>query len=92
MPEFKEGDIVQLKNGGRKMTVIVLDKSAGEATCSWYEGKNPNEEIFDVVALELVMPKKAHMRIDSHARHEQVCKGMSCLAGGQRLALSEAHQ
>ena len=69
MPEFKEGDIVQLKNGGRKMTIIVLDKSSGEATCSWLEGKKPNEDIFDVVALELVMQKKANMRINAHARH-----------------------
>jgi len=69
MPEFNEGDIVQLKSGGRKMTIIVLDKSSGEATCSRFEGKNPNEDIFDVVALELVMQKRGNMRIDSHARH-----------------------
>ena len=67
MPEFNEGDIVQLKNGGRQMTIVVLDKSWGEATCSWFEGKKPHEDIFDVVALELVMQKKANMRINAHA-------------------------
>ena len=68
MSEFREGDIVQLKSGSRKMTVIVLDQSSGEATCSWYEGKKPNEDIFDVVALELVMQKKENMRTDSRGR------------------------
>jgi uncharacterized protein YodC (DUF2158 family) len=54
MPEFKEGDVVQLKSGGPKMTIIVLNNSSGEATCSWCEGRKPHEDIFDVVALELI--------------------------------------
>ena len=53
MPAFKEGDVVQLKSGGPQMTIIVLDTSSGEATCSWLEGRKPTEDIFDVVALEL---------------------------------------
>ena len=53
MHEFKEGDVVQLKSGGPQMTIIVLDNSSGEATCSWLEGRKPTEDIFDVVALEL---------------------------------------
>ena len=64
MPEFKEGDIVQLKSGGRKMTIIVLDKASGEATCSWFEGKKPHEDIFDVVALALAAEQKGDMRRD----------------------------
>jgi uncharacterized protein YodC (DUF2158 family) len=58
MPEFKEGDVVQLKSGGPKMTIVVLDTSSGEATCSWVEGRKPNEDIFDVVALELIPKQK----------------------------------
>jgi uncharacterized protein YodC (DUF2158 family) len=58
MPEFKEGDVVQLKSGGPKMTIIALDNSSGEATCSWCEGRKPNEDIFDVVALELIAQQK----------------------------------
>jgi len=58
MPEFKEGDVVQLKSGGPKMTIVVLDISSGEATCSWCEGRKPTEDIFDVVALELIAQQK----------------------------------
>ena len=64
MPEFNEGDIVQLKNGSRKMTIIVLDTSLGEATCRWFEGKKPHEDIFDVVALALVAEQKGDLRRD----------------------------
>jgi uncharacterized protein YodC (DUF2158 family) len=39
MPAFKEGDVVQLKSGGPTMTIIALDNSSGEATCSWWEGR-----------------------------------------------------
>jgi uncharacterized protein YodC (DUF2158 family) len=28
MPAFKEGDVVQLKSGGPKMTIVVLDTSS----------------------------------------------------------------
>jgi len=58
MPAFKEGDIVQLKSGGPKMTIIALDTSSGEATCSRLEGRKPTEDIFDVVALELITQQK----------------------------------
>ena len=58
MPEFKEGDVVQLKSGGPKMTIIALDTSSGEATCSWREGGKPHEDIFDVVALALIPKQK----------------------------------
>ena len=58
MHECKEGDVVQLKSGGSQMTIIVLDNSSGEATCSWWEGRKPTEDIFDVVALELITQQK----------------------------------
>ena len=54
MPEFKEGDMVQLKSGtGPTMTIASLENAAGEATCMWVEGKKTQEDIFDLVALEL---------------------------------------
>jgi uncharacterized protein YodC (DUF2158 family) len=58
MPEFKEGDVVQLKSGGPKMTIIALDNSSGEATCSWVEGRKPTADIFDVIALALIPQQK----------------------------------
>ena len=55
MPEFKEGDVVQLKSGtGPTMTIASLENSAGEAICVWVEGKKTQEDIFDLVALELL--------------------------------------
>jgi len=36
------------------MTIASLENSAGEATCVWFEGKNTQEDIFDLVALEVV--------------------------------------
>jgi uncharacterized protein YodC (DUF2158 family) len=71
MPELKEGDVVQLKNGtGPTMTIASLANSAGEAICMWFEGKNRIEDIFDVVALQLVN-KKVDMKIDPHGRREK---------------------
>jgi uncharacterized protein YodC (DUF2158 family) len=59
MHEFKEGDVVQLKNGtGLTMTIASLENSAGEATCVWCEGKKTHEDIFDLMALELVKTQK----------------------------------
>ena len=59
MHEFKEGDVVQLKNGtGPTMTIASLEHAAGEATCMWYAGRKPQADIFDLVALELVKTQK----------------------------------
>ena len=70
MPEFKEGDIVQLKSGGPTMTIIALDHSSGEATCSWCEGRKPTEDIFDVVALALIaQPKPTRDRFRLRPHH-----------------------
>ena len=59
MHEFKEGDVVQLKSGtGPTMTIASLEHAAGEATCVWGEGKKTHEDIFDLLALELVKKPK----------------------------------
>lgn len=58
MSEIKKGDVVQLKSGGPKMTVVDLGDYAGMglgpangAKCNWFEGAKPQEKVFDVVAL-----------------------------------------
>src|SRR5256885_2935580 len=47
MEQLQRDDIVELKSGGPKMTLLTLDGSSGEARCVWFEGKNRHEEIFD---------------------------------------------
>jgi uncharacterized protein YodC (DUF2158 family) len=70
MHEFKEGDMVQLKNGtGPTMTIASLEHAAGEATCVWCEGRKPQEDIFDLVALELVKKQKPTLRMYPRGRH-----------------------
>jgi len=44
MAKFKEGDIVQLKSGGPKMTVE--DIFDDDIMCQWFEGSKLNEGIF----------------------------------------------
>ena len=61
MEQLQTGDIAELKTGGPKMTILSLDGSSGEAVCIWFEGKNRNEEIFDVGALRKVHQQKPRM-------------------------------
>jgi uncharacterized protein YodC (DUF2158 family) len=64
MHAFKEGDVVQLKNGtGPTMTITSLEHAAGEATCVWGEGKKTHEDIFDLLALALVKTQKPDRRL-----------------------------
>ena len=48
--KFKPGDLVQLKSGGPKMTVEILDKSrdqeANIAICVWFVGSTLKRETF----------------------------------------------
>jgi uncharacterized protein YodC (DUF2158 family) len=70
MPEFKEGDVVQLKSGtGPTMMIASLENAAGEATCVWVEGTKTQEDIFDLVALELVKEQKPGRRMYPRGRH-----------------------
>ena len=70
MPEFKEGDVVQLKSGtGPTMTITSLEHAAGEAICVWVEGKKTQEDIFDLVALEVVNKQKPERRMSPRGRH-----------------------
>jgi uncharacterized protein YodC (DUF2158 family) len=58
MEQLQRDDIVELKSGGPKMTILSLDGSSGEALCIWFEGKNRNEEIFDVSRLRKIYHRK----------------------------------
>lgn len=46
MADFKEGDIVQLKSGGPKMTVKAIDDD-GEALCQWFSGSKLQQGFFE---------------------------------------------
>ncbi|MCU7618732.1 DUF2158 domain-containing protein [Chryseobacterium sp. PBS4-4] len=37
MEIFKEGDVVQLKSGGPKMTIIEFYNDNAYANCTWYD-------------------------------------------------------
>lgn len=56
---FKVGDIVLLKSGGPKMTVIEVGDIAGEPAvwCSWFDDKKQKKsETFPPAALESAEP------------------------------------
>jgi uncharacterized protein YodC (DUF2158 family) len=36
--DFKIGDVVQLKSGGPKMTVVRIDQSPKRIICEWFAG------------------------------------------------------
>jgi uncharacterized protein YodC (DUF2158 family) len=38
MATFKKGDVVQLKSGGPKMTIISVAASDGDYRCAWFSG------------------------------------------------------
>jgi len=51
--EFKEGDIVQLKSGGPKMTIEGIGRygmvaTSDNASCVWFEGKNVKKAVFEI--------------------------------------------
>lgn len=54
---FKKGDVVRLKSGGPKMTVVDIGKygfGTGEisAKCQWFAGENLKEDVFELEAIE----------------------------------------
>lgn len=52
---FKLGDVVQLKSGGPKMTIISVPESVAynQYGCSWFGGKKHERGHFPPEALEL---------------------------------------
>lgn len=49
--EFKPGDVVRLKSGGPKMTVLSLAHSQ-QANCSWFSGSECKTNTFSLAALK----------------------------------------
>jgi uncharacterized protein YodC (DUF2158 family) len=68
MELFHPGEIVELKSPGPKMTILTVDNSSGEAICLWFEGKNRNEEIFDIATLRKVHQQKPQMPLYPRGR------------------------
>lgn len=56
MNKFKEGDIVQLKSGGPKMTVCDPAPSGKHFRCKWFSGSRLEEGHFPEDAL--IVPEK----------------------------------
>lgn len=57
--DLKEGDTVQLKSGGPKMTIsgiglYGMGSTKKQANCVWFEGPKKHESLFELHALEKV--------------------------------------
>ena len=52
MHNFKIGDVVMLKSGSPKMTVVSVD--GREVWCQWFVDEKPVNSVFEGGALELV--------------------------------------
>jgi uncharacterized protein YodC (DUF2158 family) len=50
MNEFKEGDVVQLKSGGPRMTVTKI--SGEQCRCKWFDQNNPKSSLFEASILQ----------------------------------------
>ena len=59
MPEFKKGDVVQLKSGGPKMTIDDIgeygsgNSSHIRASCLWFDGGERKEGEFSLDTLAI---------------------------------------
>ena len=58
MAELKQGDVVQLKSGGPRMTIKGIGKyglasQTNRALCEWFDGKKRTEDTFELFVLEL---------------------------------------
>lgn len=55
--ELKEGDVVQLKSGGPRMTIegiglYGMGSTKKKANCVWFEGNKKQEALFELHSLE----------------------------------------
>ncbi len=57
MEDFKDGDVVQLKSGGPKMTVDSWDEELGVYHCSWFAGDELKNAAFESTSLQKFNPK-----------------------------------
>lgn len=51
---LKIGDVVRLKGGTQKMTVISDATGGGHVTCAWHAGAKSEKANYPVAALEIV--------------------------------------
>ncbi len=56
MADFKQGDVVQLKSGGPKMTIKGIGKygivpKEENALCEWFDGNRRVEDVFELAVL-----------------------------------------
>jgi len=58
MPQFKEGDIVQLKSGGPRMTYTGINNSAHGLLCKWFTGSKVEEGWFQASLLKLATDER----------------------------------
>lgn len=55
MADFQEGDIVQLKSGGPKMTVGgYMSGTSSSVSCTWFVKETPQHKYFNEKALKKV--------------------------------------
>jgi uncharacterized protein YodC (DUF2158 family) len=73
MAQFQQGDVVRLKSGGPWMTITALGGASGwtmspahAASCRWFDGRKPQETVFDVALLEKVASRGAPRLARSH--------------------------
>ncbi len=59
--EFKIGDVVQLKSGGPRMTVEVIDE--GLVDCVWFEKNQAHRNAFNHALLTNPGPSFASIRV-----------------------------
>ena len=60
--EWKLGDVVRLKSGGPKMTVEKKLSSTLEFTCTWFNEKDVQRDIFRPEVLEEVLELDSQIR------------------------------
>ncbi|HET8881602.1 MAG TPA: hypothetical protein VFM56_05450 [Solimonas sp.] len=56
-PQFKVGDIVIDREGGMRMKVAAVDKTAGTVRCTWTRGPAKHSRSFSPDALLMRTPK-----------------------------------
>ena len=62
MPQFRIGDIVQLRSGGPDMTVSHILPS-GNAFCVWFDGLERREDTFPPDVLQLAEREREVVKI-----------------------------
>jgi uncharacterized protein YodC (DUF2158 family) len=64
-PEFETGDVVRLKSGGPKMTVVGRMWGSDQLLCNWFEGDRSHAGSFPSKALERAAEARETARAES---------------------------